>query len=238
MGAPAEERVPALLAGAGWAGVGQRQHVQPAARRCVPQHALVHARHLGHPQGAPLSSLTAYFAAACSMQRQRIVHEQHFSPQAMHAPVRQVLWLHAACRACTAHKSVISPEACACACVPQVLWLDMGSSAWATTDSSSFYIDLALRSAADARFDGKRPRLQACICALCMPGPCCDGLATAALHGRLLITQSLAPPRISSGAAGAHAMRRCSRNALPTEKRRLSQHHPQAAGNEHICSLQ
>ncbi len=41
----------------------------------------------------------------------------------------------------------------------QVVWADVGSMAWQNTDSSQFYIDLALRSR-DPRYDGKRPRIR------------------------------------------------------------------------------
>ncbi|BDA45353.1 probable extracellular serine proteinase at N-terminal half [Coccomyxa sp. Obi] len=42
---------------------------------------------------------------------------------------------------------------------PQVLWVSVGASAWLTTKSDQFYVDMALRSA-DDRYDGKRPRLR------------------------------------------------------------------------------
>lgn len=44
--------------------------------------------------------------------------------------------------------------------VRQVLWLDPGAGIWSCVDSDNFYINLALRSADDARYDGKRPRLR------------------------------------------------------------------------------
>ena len=75
--------------------------------------------------------------------------------------------------------------------MPQVLWLDTGYSAWATTDSSDFYVDLALRST-DARFDGKRPRLQV------RPAVACHAVTTYAvirlhppLHASLLVAHAL-----------------------------------------------
>lgn len=45
-------------------------------------------------------------------------------------------------------------------CGVQVVWVSVGDAAWLTTDSDQFFIDLALRSAADSRYDGKRPRLR------------------------------------------------------------------------------
>lgn len=45
-------------------------------------------------------------------------------------------------------------------CARQVLWLDPSAGVWSCADSDDFYVNLALRSADDARYDGKRPRLR------------------------------------------------------------------------------
>lgn len=41
----------------------------------------------------------------------------------------------------------------------QVLWVSVGASAWLSTKSDQFYVNMALRSS-DDRYDGKRPRLR------------------------------------------------------------------------------
>ena len=41
----------------------------------------------------------------------------------------------------------------------QVIWIDIGTLAWLSTDSDEFYVDMALESR-DPRFDGNRPRIR------------------------------------------------------------------------------
>ena len=41
----------------------------------------------------------------------------------------------------------------------QVIWIDVGTLAWLSTDSDEFYVDMALESR-DSRYDGNRPRIR------------------------------------------------------------------------------
>ena len=41
----------------------------------------------------------------------------------------------------------------------QVIWIDVGSLAWLSTDSDEFYVDMALESR-DPRYDGNCPRIR------------------------------------------------------------------------------
>ena len=41
----------------------------------------------------------------------------------------------------------------------QVIWIDVGSLAWLSTDSDEFYVEMALESR-DPRYDGNRPRIR------------------------------------------------------------------------------
>ncbi|CAK0782475.1 hypothetical protein CVIRNUC_005706 [Coccomyxa viridis] len=42
---------------------------------------------------------------------------------------------------------------------PKVIWIDVGTLAWLSTDSDEFYVDMALESR-DSRYDGNRPRIR------------------------------------------------------------------------------
>ena len=45
----------------------------------------------------------------------------------------------------------------------QVIWIDVGTLAWLSTDSDEFYVDMALESR-DSRYDGNRPRIRVRAC--------------------------------------------------------------------------